>query len=146
MGSLVREARRSLPQDRAGTLLPGTPTASRPLILRVTRAESRRSGPPVGRATIARTEEGALRIGGDGPRRRWAGSSRPVGSSSGGTFGAAAGGRPPRGWGSSGRVREDAPGWLGLPADRVRTVPLGVSKRFTRRSTADTERFLAERG
>ena len=46
----------------------------------------------------------------------------------------------------SSHVKEDVHEILGVPADRVRTLPLGVSRRFTRRSTADTERFLAERG
>src|SRR5882762_3532987 len=46
----------------------------------------------------------------------------------------------------SSHVKEDVHEILGVSADRVRIIPLGVSKRFTRRSTADTERFLSERG
>ncbi len=45
----------------------------------------------------------------------------------------------------SSHVRDDVQEILGVHPDRVRVIPLGVSKRFSRRSTQDTERFLAER-
>ncbi|HMI30703.1 MAG TPA: glycosyltransferase family 1 protein [Candidatus Limnocylindrales bacterium] len=45
----------------------------------------------------------------------------------------------------SSHVRDDVMEILGVPADRVRIVPLGVSKGFTRRSPEDAERFLRER-
>jgi glycosyltransferase involved in cell wall biosynthesis len=45
----------------------------------------------------------------------------------------------------SSHVREDVREILGVSTDRVRVVPLGISKEFTRRPAADSERFLQER-
>jgi glycosyltransferase involved in cell wall biosynthesis len=45
----------------------------------------------------------------------------------------------------SSHVRDDVMEILGVPAERVRIVPLGVSKGFTRRSPGDAELFLKER-
>ena len=42
-------------------------------------------------------------------------------------------------------VKNDVMEILGVPRDRVRIVPLGISKEFTRRSTEDADRFLRER-
>lgn len=45
----------------------------------------------------------------------------------------------------SSHVREDVMEILGVPSRRVRIVPLGVSREFTRRSAEDAERFLKQR-
>ena len=45
----------------------------------------------------------------------------------------------------SAHVRDDVQEILGVSGDRVRVVPLGISKEFTRRSAEDSERFLHER-
>ncbi len=45
----------------------------------------------------------------------------------------------------SSHVRDDVQEMLGVSPERVRVVPLGVAKCFSRRSSADTERFLKER-
>jgi glycosyltransferase involved in cell wall biosynthesis len=45
----------------------------------------------------------------------------------------------------SSHVRDDVQEILGVPSDHVRVVPLGISKEFTRRSSADAEQFLRER-
>ncbi len=42
-------------------------------------------------------------------------------------------------------VRDDVQEILGVSTDRVRVVPLGISKEFTRRPSHETERFLSER-
>jgi len=42
-------------------------------------------------------------------------------------------------------VRDDVQEILGVSPDRVRIVPLGISKEFTRRSAEDSGRFLHER-
>jgi glycosyltransferase involved in cell wall biosynthesis len=46
----------------------------------------------------------------------------------------------------SSHVRDDVQEILGVSNDRVRVVPLGISKEFTRRSAEDSERFLRKRG
>ena len=45
----------------------------------------------------------------------------------------------------SSHVKDDVQEILGVSLDRVRIIPLGVSKRFTRRDAQDVERFLTER-
>ena len=45
----------------------------------------------------------------------------------------------------SSHVRDDVQEILGVSSDRVRVVPLGISREFTRRSAEETERFLRER-
>ncbi len=45
----------------------------------------------------------------------------------------------------SSHVRDDVQEILGVSTDRVRVVPLGISKEFTRRPAADVEQFLKER-
>jgi len=45
----------------------------------------------------------------------------------------------------SSHVRDDVQEILGVPSDRVRVVPLGISKEFTRRSADEAERFLREK-
>lgn len=45
----------------------------------------------------------------------------------------------------SSHVRDDVQEILGVPEDRVRIVPLGISREFTRRSAEASERFLKER-
>ncbi|HYR52872.1 MAG TPA: glycosyltransferase family 1 protein [Candidatus Dormibacteraeota bacterium] len=45
----------------------------------------------------------------------------------------------------SSHVRDDVQEILGVSPDRVRVVPLGVAKEFSRRSAADAERFLRDR-
>ncbi|HYQ95444.1 MAG TPA: glycosyltransferase family 1 protein [Candidatus Eisenbacteria bacterium] len=45
----------------------------------------------------------------------------------------------------SSHVKEDVMDILGVPSDRVRIVPLGISREFTRRSSEEAERFLKER-
>ncbi len=45
----------------------------------------------------------------------------------------------------SSHVRDDVQEILGVPPDRVRVVPLGISKGFTRRSAGPVEQFLRER-
>lgn len=45
----------------------------------------------------------------------------------------------------SSHVRDDVMEILGVPSERVRVVPLGISREFTRRSPQETERFLRAR-
>ncbi len=45
----------------------------------------------------------------------------------------------------SNHVKDDVMEILGVPEERVRVAPLGVSKAFTRRSAEDTEQFLKKR-
>ncbi|HZI89348.1 MAG TPA: glycosyltransferase family 1 protein [Candidatus Polarisedimenticolia bacterium] len=45
----------------------------------------------------------------------------------------------------SAHVRDDVQEFLGVSSDRVRVVPLGISREFTRRSGQETERFLRDR-
>jgi glycosyltransferase involved in cell wall biosynthesis len=45
----------------------------------------------------------------------------------------------------SGHVRDDVQEILGIGEDRVRVVPLGVSREFTRRPAAEVEAFLRDR-